>query len=115
MVKKDQDFELWTGNDKRPKITVVDEEGNLADLSNATIYWKATRQSDGSTVMTKSTVYGNIDIVSAEDGEFIVKINADDTEGIDGGTLEHEAKVITEYGLTNHVTSGTIDLIKAEV
>jgi len=115
MVATGQNFTLYTGDDKRPEIHVTDTSGEVVDLEGATINWVATKQSDDTEVMSKSTSDGSINITDAEEGKFLIKVDASDTESMDAMTLDHEAEVITSYGLTSHVTVGTIDLKKSKV
>lgn len=118
MIASGQDFELYTGDDKRPEITVKDDEGNAVNLDGASIEWGAFDPADGSTVgsLSKTTSDGGININDAPNGKFIVKIDASDTDSVSSDIdAEHEAKVTLASGLSDHVTTGTVSIIVSNV
>lgn len=115
-VKTSQDFSLYTGNDKRPEITVYDEEDNTVNLDGASIDWVAFDPSDGTEIMRKSTSEGSINISDPHNGKFLVKIDASDTDSISSDvTLEHEAQVTMPSGLKDHVTTGSIEVTVSSI
>lgn len=112
MAETGQDFTLYTGDDKRPEIHVVDQEGNKVDLTNMSVEWVATDPADDSVVISKTSGGDGISINDAENGKFIIRIDGDDTSTVaDDITLEHEARVINDSGITVHVTTGQINVI----
>ena len=115
MAATGQDFTLYAGDDKRPEIHVTDLEGNPVNLEGASIEWKAVQQSDGTEVISKTTGGGCISVKDAKNAKFIIKINSIDTEGEETKTLDHEAVVTSDSGMTTHVTTGTIDLIASNI
>jgi len=109
MVAKNQDFEMWANNDKRPEITIRDPEGNPVNLDGASVEWVAVKQSDGTEMLRKSTSGGGIAITDAKAGKCIIKIDASDTQGNDTATYDHEAMVTLSDNNQVHVTVGVID------
>lgn len=115
-VETSQDFSLYTGNDKRPEITVHNAEGDTVNLTDASIEWVAFDPSDGTEIMRKSTSDGSINISDPHNGKFLIKIDASDTDSISSDvTLEHEAQVTMPTGLNDHVTTGSIDVTVSSI
>ena len=115
MAAKDQNFELWAGDDARPEIVIKDQEGNEVNLTDAGVEWVAVDQSDGTEMLRKDTDGGGIAITDPENGRCIIKIDGSDTDAMEDATLNHEARVTLQDGSKVHVTVGTITLHSSNI
>lgn len=116
MIANNQDFSLYTGDDKRPEITVKDKENNPVDLEGASIQWGAYDPADDTELISKTTSGGGITINDATNGKFLIKIDASDTNSISSDiSADHEAKVTLANGFSDHVTIGTVSITVSNI
>lgn len=94
-ANKNQDFEIYAGEDKVLSCTVVDEAGDPYDLTSHTITWGCSFQPDLGSQINKITG-GGITITSAADGEFDISLDAGDTDD-PFWVINSNAAVITLY------------------
>lgn len=95
--------------------TVNYPDGTPVDITGYTIKWQARRNPDAAPVITKSTLAGNIIIVSGINGQFGFQILASDTVNLPYGDYIHEAVTVDPTGspvtMTNNdaqLTSGNL-------
>lgn len=97
------DIEIYQGNDRTLKVTVVDSDGAAYDLSTADLYFDVKKfESDTPSIISKSSaVVTEIKILSpATDGIFEVYLLPADTENIVGKkvydlTMDEGGKIYT--------------------
>lgn len=101
MAARNQDFEMWAGDNKWVTFTVED----LSNLTDYTIRWGISRFVGGSKTLLKEVpahdVTGNI---------FTVKLIPEDTKELDPRTYYHEAEITSPNGEISTVSVGKMTL-----
>lgn len=106
MAKKDQDFEIHQGDDKRLIVDVLDED----DITGATINWHLAQQPNKEALIEKST---DDDITIAED-IFYIFLKPEDTLELNPDILYyHEAELIDDSGNTYTILTGRVSILPA--
>lgn len=111
----EQNFEIYSGDSKNIIIIVTDDNENIIDLSGSTIKWalKKTVNSIENNIY-KDTSNGGIEITDALNGEFTVKLNPSDTEGLIG-RFYHEAEVTDAIGSVSTILFGIATIKRSGV
>lgn len=113
MPATNQDIEHWKGDDAQIRITVLDQDDNPVDLTDATArWWMTSRLSPASTgaasiYIQKSTADGGI-IITENSGTFTltIELQPEDTENLTPGKYYHETEVVDSAGEISTVTVG---------
>lgn len=108
MTKKNQDLEMWAGDTKKLQYTVLDENDDPVNLTNATINWWLAESATSTAILTKTTA-DDISITDAANGVFQVTINPADTQNLEG-RYYHEAEVTDDAGNVATVAVGVIKI-----
>jgi len=114
MAIKNQNFEMYAGNDVELDITLLDEDGGPLDLTDATVRWALSSAYDPSAALVTKTSDGmsGILITDAEQGLVIVTLLRDDTEDFGGQPYVHEVAVIDSGGAETTVLTGAVTILK---
>jgi len=115
LTKKNQDFEVFQGNDVILQVTVIDQDGTVFPLTGATpIVWKLMRELGcDPTLITKSLGSG-ITVTDAAGGKLEIKIDAADNL-ILSGIFEHELTVTDSISDKSTVMVGTANILERNV
>jgi hypothetical protein len=105
MAKTDQNFEMYQGDSKELHVEVTDENGNIIDLTGATVTWKMYKDFSSSAIV--KNISNGISIPTPTNGVFIVTLEPVDTETFVGGYF-HEAQVRDIRGMVTTVMTGNI-------
>jgi len=99
------DFSMFAGDVKLITVTVLDDAGDVADITGASIQWKAARSVDDEPVIAKSTAVspGGIAITDGPAGEFVVTLTGPDTEDL-SGLYYHEAEMVLSAAASTVLT-----------
>lgn len=109
MTKENQNFTMWSGDDKTLEVTVVDENGSVQDITGMTIDWHLARKVTTSALVQKATGGSGIVISDGSAGVFQITLSAADTDDL-SGKYYHEAQVTDSSGNISTVTVGTITI-----
>lgn len=109
MTLRDQDFELWQGENKLVYFTITGDSSAVKDLTGSTAFaWKALRHvGSTSAAITKSLSTGGITVTGATSGIFCVTLSSSDTESING-RFYHEARITDIEGKNEVVATGIL-------
>ena len=109
MTLRDQDFEMWQGENKLVYFTITGDSSAVKDLTDSTSFlWKALRHvGSTSATIAKSTAGGGITVTGATSGIFCVTISSSDTESING-RFYHEARFTDSDGKNEVVSTGIL-------
>ncbi len=100
-------FRLFIGDDQNLNVTVLDDDGNIVDITSASaIDWTMSADEFASAVISKSLGSG-ITITDGPNGVFRVTLDTTDTESLDSGTYYQKSRV-TLGGNRTHVAIGTV-------
>jgi len=103
MAYKDQDFEIFAGDNKSLLFTVDDVE----DLDDCTVTWKAARSPGSEAVISKSSE--SSDEIEISGDTFTVKLVPTDTSNLSGyRKYYHEAQILDSSGNITTVAIGTM-------
>lgn len=100
MAVRNQNFELWQGENKELVFTVEDAD----DLTGATYDWRMAKTVYQPAVVTKT---GN---VSAGATTVTVTLEPSDTENLTPTTWQHQLRITDSAGRQNKAAEGTITL-----
>lgn len=104
MVKTRQNFDMVSGDTKIVEIEVLDEAGDVVNITGATITWVLCRSRNNPTPLITKTTSAGITITQPLSGIFQVLLVPNDTANLSGIYL-HEAEVVVG-GNTYTVTNG---------
>jgi hypothetical protein len=90
MADTNQNVEIHIGDSKRICLTIYDEDDNLLDITDYTLYYYVY-ESSGNPLITKSSGDG-ITIVNAGNGSCTVDFEPSDTENM-SGDYKHEVDI----------------------
>lgn len=110
MTKQNQDFLMWSGDDKVITVTVYDNDDNVVNITGATITWQLSQNIDSSALITK-TVGSGIALSDPVNGQFTITLEPADTASL-AGRYYHEAQITDSSGdistgLVGHATIKT--------
>ena len=112
MEQVSQDFELFKGDSKDLPVTVCDKNGDVVDITDATIrWWAGKREATGEVVIQKdigSPV--GIVITDAVGGKFTITLDPVDTINLTDKFLYHEAEILDNTGRPTTIMFGIIEL-----
>lgn len=109
MTAKNQNMEMWSGDDKTIRITVTDPgTGQVVNISAATAIKYVIVSSAGAVVVTKGLGTGIVLVGGGTGGQFDVTLAAADTASLTG-IHTHEAQ-LTLGGLVSTVMVGTLTI-----
>ena len=100
MATKNQDFEMWQGEDKELVFSVTDVD----DLSGASAEWRMAEDIYQPAKLTKS---GSVDSGAVT---VTVLLTPADTQSLRSGTWKHQLRVIDSSGKRNKAAEGTVVL-----
>lgn len=114
MVKKNQDFEMVSGDSRTLTFTIEDQDagdGSAKDLSNVSeLTWKLDTGVTATTV-TKTLSGGGIVISDASNGIVVVTLDPSDTAGIAKGSYPHELEAVDSDGNEQTLVEGRASII----
>jgi hypothetical protein len=89
------DFTMYEGDTHTLEVTVRDEEGNVVDITGATVRWWLAKnnKSTGSDIYVQKTTGAGITLVDPTNGRMNIALVPVDTEGRGGKDYYHEAEV----------------------
>lgn len=95
MANRNQNFELWAGDNKTLSFTANDENSSALDITGNTIRWSLARTPYEAALIEKSTTGGStqVNITSSTAGTFEVTLNSSDSSSL-RGVYYHEAHII---------------------
>ena len=100
MATKNQNFEIWQGEDKELVFTVTDVD----DLTGASAEWRMAENIYHPAKITKAgTVDGGAATVT-------VLVAPSDTQSLRTGTWKHQLRIIDSSGKRNKAAEGTVVL-----
>ena len=107
-----QDFELFKGDSKDLPVTVCDKNGDVVDITDATIrWWAGKREATGEVVIQKDIGSpGGIVITDAVGGKFTITLDPVDTINLTDKFLYHEAEILDNTGRSTTIMFGIIEL-----
>ncbi len=105
---KPQNFELTSGNDKVLNFVHRNEDGNIVDITGATISWALANSQKAKSRIIFYTTPVNVTIVNAVKGEYRVDIQAGDTEPLTGRDYYHEVRITSAGGVVHTAAFGTV-------
>lgn len=103
-------FEMFSGNTRILKVTVLDQDDAIVDLSGASADFALSKRPGSTALVTKSVGTG-ITITDAVAGELEVRLDPADTEPLAGGHY-YELEVQDASGRRTTVLFGTIQIRK---
>ena len=103
-----QDFELVSGNDKDLNFTHKDQDGNIVDLTGATISWALSDNEKSKSRIIFYTNPTNITITDATAGKYRVSILSADTEPLTAKDYYHEVRITSSGGKIHTAVIGTV-------
>lgn len=99
------DFELFQGEAKVIRVTVVDSDGAVIDISSiGSIIWKMGKPKSAPQV--EKSLGSGISIDNGPAGVFLITLDAADTTGIAADKYSHEARLDDSI-----IVHGTIEII----
>jgi hypothetical protein len=108
MSAREQDFEVFSGNDKILAVTIVDEDGVAVNLGGVQeIIWAIGKTASGTAKFTKSMTSSEIEVVDAAGGRVDVIIDAEDLEPLSGDHY-HEMRITDALGKKTTVMYGAV-------
>lgn len=117
MVKKNQDFEMVSGDTKTITFTIEDQDagdGSAKDLTNVdTLTWKLNT-GVASTTVTKSLGSG-VTITDAANGIVKVSLDPADTASIPAGSYPHEMEAIDTSDNKATLVRGRASIIEDDI
>lgn len=105
-------FSLIEGDTKAITVTVKDRDGDVVDITGATINWQAAKNPHATATLTKATGGSGISITSGTGGQFRITIDAADTANL-SGDFYHEAQVTFSDGTIATVLTGKMTITPA--
>ena len=110
MTKQNQDFLMWSGDDKTITVTVYDNDDVVVDITGATITWELSLNVDSAALISK-TVGSGITLSDPTNGVFTITLDPTDTDSL-SGRYYHEAEITDSSGdistaLIGHATIKT--------
>ena len=99
MTKQNQDFTIWSGDDKVITVTVYDNDDVIVDITAATITWQLSQNVNSAALITK-TVGSGIALSDPTNGQFTVTLDPADTASL-SGRYYHEAEITDSSGNVN--------------
>ncbi len=114
MTAKNQDFEIYQGDSKNLEFETRDEDGQILDITSATINWSLARvENDGSfSVLVTLTVGDGVVLTDAAAGIFTVSMLPAHTQSLDIDDLyRHEAEITDTSGNVSTVSNGSVDIL----
>lgn len=104
------DIRIKKNNDYRLIFTVRKKDGSIVDITDFTLKYQVRKTVNGPNLITKTTDDTTIAIISAEDGTFVVLINAEDTKTLDAGAYLHEVVAVDTVGRVTTLTDLAVTL-----
>lgn len=102
------DFEMYSGDDFNVNATVNE------DIAGASIKWALKKRVSSAETIAYKTTGDGITITNSSAGEFTIRLDAIDTEGL-YGEFYHEAELTDATGFKSTVLVGTAKLIRTGV
>lgn len=114
MATKNQNVEIYAGNDVKLDISLTDSVNDPVDLTGAIVRWAlASAYDPGLALVTKSSlVSGQVTITDAASGLVQVNLTSMDTASLGGQPYVHEAEIIDTINAKMTVLTGTMTIIK---
>ena len=110
LVRKN--FELVSGNDKDLDFVHKDENGNIIDLTGATISWALAEHSKSKSRTIFYTSPTNVTITSTVKGEYTVSILAADTEPLVPRDYYHEVRITSLAAKVHTAVIGIVTVLR---
>ena len=96
MTKQNQDFLMWSGDDKVITVTVYDNDDDVVDVTGATITWRLSQNIESEALITKTVGDG----IAISGHTFILTLEPADTTSL-SGRYYHEAEITDADGNVN--------------
>lgn len=111
MTATGQNFEMYQGDDKILRVTVLDDDDNAVDITGTTIAWGIYRRTQGNIVLNKNTSSG-ISLTAPGSGIFEINLIRANTLSLQGRYL-HEAEMTDLNGNHSTLFTGTVLIHKS--
>lgn len=111
MTETHQDFQIYKGEAKTIRDTVLDENGGLVPLGSCTMIYRMGRSARATAWLIEKTFPGDIEVVSP--GIMTVPITHADTVELAAGDYYHEVRVYDAFGHEIVVTTGAFKLLES--
>lgn len=111
MTKTNQDFTMWSGDDKTLTITVTDANDVVVDLTGASaLVWILKRSKHAAAILVTKGLGAGVTITDAENGIFTVDLNPADTAALTQNNYYHEAQITDASGNISTLLIGTANI-----
>ena len=107
MTAKGQNFEMWQGDDKVLRVTVVDDADVPVDISGSTIKWVIYKRTGENVVLSKTLASG-IALTVPASGIFEITLDRADTLNLLGNSFNHEAELSDASNNRSTIFTGTV-------
>lgn len=93
-----------SGDDLRMKVTAENQNGEIVDVTGATVRWVVSEKPGGETIISKEVGAG-IEIIDGPNGRFDILVDGADTDPL-SGVKYHECRMTDTDGNTSVLFSG---------
>lgn len=107
MTSVNQDFNMYAGDSKDIVVTIVDEENNPLDLTEASIKWVMKNKN---TSVIKDSTNG----ASVDGSTLHIKLEPEDTINL-SGVFAQQGRIVDALGNVSTVFVGKITILKSLV
>lgn len=111
MTATGQNFDMFQGDDKILRVTVLDDDDNAVDITGATIAWGVYRRTPETVILTKTTSSG-ISLTAPGSGIFEINLIRGNTLNL-RGIYNHEAEMIDLNNNHSTILTGIVEIYKS--
>ena len=104
MTKQNQDFLMWSGDNKTITVTVYDNDDVVVDITNVAITWELSQNVDSVALISKTAGSG-ITLSDPTNGIFTITLDPANTGSL-SGRYYHEAEITDLSGDISTVMVG---------
>lgn len=112
MTAVGQDFVMRQGDNKLVHITVIDEGGQVVNLTGSTVNWVMYRRNPDNPILQKTTASG-ISLTLPVSGLLTIALLPVDTQDL-LGRFYHECEVTDASNNISTVTEGVVTIYKSK-
>lgn len=112
MTAKGQNFEMFQGDTKRLRISIVDDDDVAVPLTNCSINWVLYKQTSKQIVITKTTSDG-ITVEDESGGIIVILLEPEDTENL-LGQFTQEGELTDGTGTISTIFIGSVKILNSE-
>lgn len=113
MTAKGQNFEMFQGDTKRLRVSVVDDDNVAFPLTNCAINYVIFKQTSKQVVITKTTGGGGITVEDESGGIIVILLEPEDTENL-LGSFSHEGELTDGTGTISTIFVGSVKILNSE-